>query len=351
MREPADASGPDWWLIEIPEDEDGTRLDRFIRRQVQGLTQGPVEKMLRSGLIRLDGKKAKPADRLVLGQMLRLPPHLRDETINLDQKPTPTPKVNAATRRQFDDMVIAEGPDWVAINKPSGLAVQGGSGQTRHVDGMLQAIGEGDERMRLVHRIDKDTSGLLLLAKGRAAARRLTRAFQQHDMEKTYLALVAGLPPEAAQIKASLLKQTARGRFGDALEGELMMVTDKGLSAISEVRRIDHAARRYTLMALRPITGRTHQLRVHMAHVGHPIIGDGKYGGDKSNPNGGNSNGGHLGGPHPGGIIARRLHLHAWRLRLPDGKLIEAPLASPMKDTLPALGLAMPGPDWQFDPD
>ena len=176
---------PDWWLHEVPETEDGTRIDRYLRRLVTGLSQGPVEKMLRTGLIRLDGAKAKPATRLEAGQTLRLPPHLRDggagdAPATQKQVPKATPQI----RKQFDSMHLAEGDSWLAINKPPGLAVQGGSGTSRHVDGMLQALAEGDEdRMRLVHRIDKDTSGVLLLAKDRVAARHLTRAFQQQDIE------------------------------------------------------------------------------------------------------------------------------------------------------------------------
>jgi len=316
---------PDWWLVEVPAGEDDTRIDRFLRRLVPGLTQGPVEKMLRSGLIRLDGAKARPSTRLVAGQQLRLPPHLRDAPV-----PDATPKPVTATpqlRRQFTEMVVAEGADWIAINKPSGLAVQGGSGMTRHVDGMLQALAGGaDDRMRLVHRIDKDTSGLLLLARDRAAARRLSRAFQAQEMEKTYLALVIGAPAPSIEIKEPLMK-------GGGAGGEMMLVSPDGQPAHSQMRLIEAAGTRLALAALRPRTGRTHQLRVHMAHVGHAIIGDGKYGGT---------------GAHPGGAIARKLHLHAWRLRLPDGTPVEAPLPAHFQQSLAALGLAVPGADWQF---
>ena len=321
---------PDWWLVEVPADEDDTRIDRFLRRLVPGLTQGPVEKMLRSGLIRLDGAKAKPATRLVAGQQLRLPPHLRDAPVaETAARPVTARPVTATPqlRRQFAEMVVAEGADWIAINKPSGLAVQGGSGMTRHVDSMLQALAEGaDDRMRLVHRIDKDTSGLLLLARDRAAARRLTRAFQAQEMEKTYLALVAGAPPAALEIKEKLLKAAGGS-------GEMMMVSADGQTAHSQMRRVETAGRKLAMAALRPRTGRTHQLRVHMAHAGHPIIGDGKYGGSAA---------------HPGGGIAKKLHLHAWRLRLPDGIEIEAPLSAHFQQSLDLLGLAVPGTDWQF---
>ena len=323
---------PDWWLHEVPETEDGTRIDRYLRRLVTGLTQGPVEKMLRTGLIRLDGAKAKPATRLEAGQILRLPPHLRDGGVKdapatQKQAPKATPQI----RKQFDSMHLAEGDGWLAINKPPGLAVQGGSGTSRHVDGMLQALAEGDEdRMRLVHRIDKDTSGVLLLARDRVAARHLTRAFQQQDMEKTYLALVAGAPPETLEMKGALLKRGGPG-------GEMMAVDPEGQPSHSSLRLIEPAGVRMALVALQPRTGRTHQLRVHMAHEGHPIIGDGKYGGARAHP-----------GAHPGGGIAGKLHLHAWRLRLADGMLIEAPLPAHFRDTLATLGLAVPGADWQF---
>ena len=325
VKEDHEDRRPDWWLVEVPEGEDDTRIDRFLRRLVPGLTQGPVEKMLRSGLIRLDGAKAKPSTRLGVGQQLRLPPHLRDAPVT-ETAPTPV-TASPQLRRQFAEMVVAEGEDWIAINKPSGLAVQGGSGMTRHVDGMLQALAEGaDDRMRLVHRIDKDTSGLLLLARGRAAARRLTRAFQEQQMEKTYLALVTGAPPATLDISAPLAK-------GGGSSGEMMVVSPDGQPAHSQLRLVEAAGATLALAALRPRTGRTHQLRVHMAHAGHPIIGDGKYGGQ---------------GAHPGGGIAKKLHLHAWRLRLPDGEAIAAPVPAHFQQSLDLLGLAVPDAGWQF---
>jgi len=318
----------DWWLHEVPETEDGTRIDRYLRRLVTGLSQGPVEKMLRTGLIRLDGAKAKSATRLEAGQTLRLPPHLRDrgaEDASAIQKQAQ--KLTPQIRKQFDSMHLAEGDGWLAINKPSGLAVQGGSRTGRHVDGMLQALSEGEgDRMRLVHRIDKDTSGVLLLARNRVAARHLTRAFQQQDMEKTYLALVAGAPPETLEMKGALLKRGGAG-------GEMMAVNPGGQPSHSSLRLIEPAGVHMALVALQPRTGRTHQLRVHMAHEGHPIIGDGKYGGAAAFPRGG---------------IAGKLHLHAWRLRLADGTLIEAPLPAHFRDTMATLGLAVPGAGWQF---
>ena len=321
-----------WWFETVPEGEDGTRLDRFLRRLIPGLPQGDVERMLRSGLIRLDGAKTKPSVRIAAGQEVRLPRHLR---MGVAQRPGPTskpkqtPSRDDKLARQFDSMVIAEGMDWLALNKPSGLAVQGGTGTNTHIDGMLMALADGKEeaRLRLVHRIDKDTSGILLLAKNRVAARRLSDDFYHHLIAKTYLALVVGIPKPVMQIRHRLEKQAVR-------RGEKIVVREQGQSAYTDALRVDVMGRKLALMALRPRTGRTHQLRVHMAHEGHPIAGDGKYGGVEA---------------HPGGLVAKRLHLHAWRLLLGDGVLIEAPLTGHMRTSLLDLGLQLPVGDWPFD--
>ncbi len=321
-----------WWLKTVPEGEDGTRLDRFLRRLITGLPQGDVERMLRSGLIRLDGAKAKPSDHLTAGQEVRLPPHLRSgipRRPSLKLKSKNIPHCNNRLVQQFDSMVIAEGIDWLALNKPSGVAVQGGTGTKTHIDSMLMALADGSDaaRLRLVHRIDKDTSGILLLAKNRLAARRLADDFQRHRIVKTYLALVVGIPKPFLQIRHRLEKKARRG-------SEKMVVTAEGQSAHTEARRVDVMGRKLALIALRPHTGRTHQLRLHMAHEGHPIAGDGKYGGAEA---------------HPGGLVAKRLHLHAWRLQLGDGFLIEAPLTGHMRTSLLNLGLQLPKGDWPFD--
>ena len=315
-----------WRLEEIPAGEDGTRLDRFLRRLIPGLAQGQIERMLRNGLIRVDGAKAKASFRLVQGQSLRLPLAI---DANVPPRPVAAPRIIASSsiRQQLDDMFLAEGKGWLALDKPSGLAVQGGTGTHHHIDGMLQAIADDSaSRLRLVHRIDKDTSGVLLLAKSVEAARNLTEAFHKQRIEKTYLALVVGLPPETGSIKAPVLKLPGRA-------GEKMQVHDDGQNAHTLFRRLDHAGRKISLMALRPLTGRTHQLRVHMAHIGTPICGDGKYAGDEA---------------HPGGVMARRLHLHAWQLKLPDGKLIVAPPGGHMKISLEDFGMAVPPPGWRF---
>jgi 23S rRNA pseudouridine955/2504/2580 synthase len=346
MTESADKTPVPWRIETVPPDEDNSRLDRFLRRLVPGLAQGSIERMLRNGLIRLDGAKAKANSRIATGQSVRLPPDLQPAP----DSPTPessdtetsvpgktvlgtsgmsAPNIiaDADLRRKFDDMVLAEGRGWIAINKPSGLAVQGGTSIATHVDGMLQALASHTNgRLRLVHRIDKDTSGVLLLAKTLESARALTEAFHRHKIEKTYLAIVMGMPAESGKIRAPLKKLV--GKFG-----EKMVVDDEGQDATTLYRRIDHAGRKLSLMALRPVSGRTHQLRVHMQHINTPICGDGKYGGDAA---------------HPGDMVARRLHLHAWQVKLADGKVITAPLSPHFAASMEQLGLTPPPPGWRF---
>ena len=334
----ASADVAKWRFETVPEDEDGSRLDRFLRRLIPGLGQGQIEKMLRNGLIRIDGAKAKSASRIAMGQTIRLPLSIDALASSKSAASVATTKTLAAPtigsniggaplQKTFDDMVIGEGKGWIALNKPSGLAVQGGTGTKQHVDGMLAALAaRGGERMRLVHRIDKDTSGVLLLAKNLGSARSLTDAFQKHVIEKTYLALCMGLPPEDGAIKQAISKLPGK-------TGERMVADDDGQSAHTLFHRIDHAGRKLTLMALRPLTGRTHQLRIHMALIGHVICGDGKYGGVDA---------------HPGGMVARQLHLHAWQVKLPDGKLVTAPPSPHMVASLDALGLSMPPKGWRF---
>ena len=346
MTESADKTPVPWRIETVPPDEDNSRLDRFLRRLVPGLAQGSIERMLRNGLIRLDGAKAKANSRIAAGQSVRLPPDLQPAP----DSPTPessdtetsvpgktvlgksgmsAPNIiaDANLRRKFDDIVLAEGRGWIAINKPSGLAVQGGTSIATHVDGMLQALASHTNgRLRLVHRIDKDTSGVLLLAKTLESARALTEAFHRHKIEKTYLAIVVGMPAESGKIRAPLKKLA--GKFG-----EKMVVDDDGQDATTLYRRIDHAGRKLSLMALRPVSGRTHQLRVHMQHINTPICGDGKYGGDAA---------------HPEDMVARRLHLHAWQVKLADGKVITAPLSPHFAASMEQLGLTPPPPGWRF---
>ena len=331
MTGTADKKPVPWRIETVPQDEDNSRLDRFLRRLLPGLAQGSIERMLRNGLIRLDGAKAKSNSRISMGQSVRLPPDLQPAPeISIPKKSClSAPKIIADTdlRLRFDEMVLAEGRDWIAINKPSGLAVQGGTSISTHIDGMLRALAPHTKgRLRLVHRIDKDTSGVLLLAKTLEAARALTEAFHRHRVEKTYLAIVMGMPAKSGKIRAPLKKLAKK-------TGEKIVVDNDGQDATTLYRRIDHAGRKLSLMALRPVSGRTHQLRVHMHHINTPICGDGKYGGDVK---------------HPGGLLARRLHLHAWQIKVADGKVITAPLSPHFAASMERLGLALPPPDWRF---
>lgn len=305
-------------FVDVAPDDDGIRLDRWFKRHVPQLSFGQVSKMLRKGEVRLDGKRADVKTRVVAGQTLRLPP--LDGRLS-QVRSAPEPKMSTPEDAAFIQSLILHEDDAVlALNKPPGLPTQGGSGVTRHLDGMLRSY--GDQRPRLVHRLDKDTSGILILGKSPNAAAWLADAFRKRETEKTYHALCIGVPqPQEGEIKARLEKAPGKA-------GEKMVVSDAGKSAATHFRTLDHAGRRCALMELQPVTGRTHQLRVHMAHIGCPIVGDGKYGGQQA---------------YLTGAISRKLHLHAARISLahPDGGMLalEAQYPTHMVESLTALGL------------
>jgi len=303
-------------VLEVPKDEDGTRLDRFLRRQIDGLSQVQIEKLLRSGKIRVDGAKAKSNFRITPGMSVTVPNYLFDAAAeDAQKKPAKTGPSLQQAQLDLDAMHLSSSDDWMAINKPAGLAVQGGSGTNRHVDGLLTAA-YPENRPKLVHRIDKDTSGLLLIARHLDSARALTKAFEQGDIEKSYLALVVGDPGAAGQISAPLAKSGGQGHQ------KMIVDSDEGQFARSLFLRLALIGD-YALVALRPLTGRTHQLRVHMAHHGTPILGDGKYAGAAA---------------HPSAQFARQLHLHAQFLTLPDGYALSAPLPKHIRDAISTLG-------------
>jgi 23S rRNA pseudouridine955/2504/2580 synthase len=309
--------------LQVPEDEEGTRLDRFLRRSHPHLCQAQIEKSLRSGQIRLDGAKAKSNSRLITGQKLTLPDWLLAAA---SPAPAKRPTMAAAeARKMISRLQIAESQRWLALNKPAGLACQGGSRTSRHIDGMLQA-GFGTDRPLLVHRLDRDTSGLLLLAKGRAEARDLGADFKGRRMEKCYLGLSIGDPGPAGRITAALAKSGPRG-------AEKMRLDADGQPALTLFRRLGQAGA-ICLLALRPVTGRTHQLRVHLASAGAPLLGDGKYAGAAA---------------HPIGELARQLHLHSAFLTLPDGTRLAAPLPDHFRTALDFLGLAEAVPETMPD--
>jgi 23S rRNA pseudouridine955/2504/2580 synthase len=313
----------------VAPEEANTRLDRWFRRHFPRLTQGALQKMLRTGQIRVDGRRAEAGTRLLAGQQIRIPP--------LPEGPSPealrraSRPVSAEEARLLERMVLYRDDSVIALNKPYGLAVQGGPGLTRHLDAMLDALRFGHaERPRLVHRLDRDTSGVLLLARGAAAASRLAAAFRGRDAEKTYWAVVVGRPtPEAGRIALPLAKQLGpRGERTAPAEP-----AEGGARAITDYRVLDAAQRRAAWLELRPLTGRTHQLRVHCARgLGTPILGDSKYGGAAAQIDG----------------LPPLLHLHARALRLPhpEGGMLEvaAPLPPHMEQTFAFLGFDRPRP-------
>jgi len=291
----------------------GQRLDRWLRRLYPHVGQGRIERMCRKGEIRVDGGRVQASTRLVAGQTVRLPP-IGDEP---EAPPPARPAISEADARMMREAVLYRDADLIAIDKPPGLATQGGSGTTRHVDLLAEALRFGaEEKPRLVHRLDRDTSGVLLLARSARAAAALARAFRSRGARKVYWAAIAGAPsPREGTIRTGLVKAPGHGAAG---EGEKMRVlpfeavdaTEGARRATTDYRVIDAAARRAAWVALAPITGRTHQLRAHMAAIGHPIVGDGKYGGS------GQENLGEGWGAQLGGQVSRKLHLHARSLSL-----------------------------------
>ena len=298
--------------VTVAVDDGDQRLDRWFKRQFPQISQGRLEKMCRKGEIRVDGGRVKASTRLEAGQQVRVPP-LPDSAA---PPPTPKTKVSAADAKLIQSCVIYRDDHVIALNKPAGLPTQGGSGQTRHVDGLAEALKfDLDEKPRLVHRLDKDTSGVLLLARTRLAAKALTAAMRHKETRKIYWALVAGVPtPYLGEIRYGLVKAGGHGKSG---EGEKMIaVHPREIDATPGAKRahtlyatLYRVASRAAWVAMEPITGRTHQLRAHMAEIGHPIIGDGKYGGS------GQENMGDGWGAQLGGIISKKLHLHARMMR------------------------------------
>ncbi len=309
--------------IEVEADEAGLRLDRWFRRHYPQVTHGRLEKWLRSGQIRLDGRRVKAGVRLEAGQMIRVPPLGEEKPAAL--RKSPPPAVPNAEARALVARVLHRDDHVLVIDKPPGLAVQGGTGTRRHLDAMLDALRFGGERPRLVHRLDKDTSGALVLARTAKAAASLARAFRSREVHKLYWAVVVGVPrPSSGKIDLRLAKQL--GRHGERMEPD----PENGLKAVTEFRVIEQAGRRAAWLLLEPLTGRTHQLRVHCAAIGTPILGDGKYGGAEA--------------VLEGDQVSRKLHLHARWVEIPhpDGGVlaVTAPLPEHMKATWHFLGFS-----------
>lgn len=306
--------------MEVSADDDGLRLDRWFRRHFPGLGHGRLERLLRKGEVRLDGRRTRSGARVAVGQRIRVPP-LADARQPRGPGPAPARPEETAW---LSDAILHMDDRLIAINKPAGLAVQGGTGTHRHLDAMLDALRfKAAERPRLVHRLDKDTSGVLILGRSAAAAAALTRAFRERATRKLYWALVAGVPqPSKGQIKLRLAKRP--GAAGERVQAH----PTEGKPAITDYAVIDKAGRGAAWLALRPVTGRTHQLRAHCAAIGTPILGDGKYGRREQ---------------FAGGLGAvRRLQLHARSIELPVGGggtlRVAAPVPPHMADCMGDFG-------------
>jgi 23S rRNA pseudouridine955/2504/2580 synthase len=303
--------------------EDGSvRLDRWFKRHYPALGHGHLEKLLRTGRIRVDGKRARSSDRIVPGQAIRLP--------SLDQMVAPAPQearqVSPGDQAMLRDAVLHRDDAVIVLNKPPGLAVQGGSGTERHLDGLLDALRFGsNDRPRLVHRLDKETSGVLVLARTAAAAAFLARAFRDKTTRKIYWAIVVGLP-KLRQGRIDLPLAKLPGREGERVRAD----AEDGKRAITCYHVVDDVGGKASWLALLPVTGRTHQLRAHCAAIGTPILGDAKYGAAAA----------HLAGV-PG---AKRVHLHARALSIPhplgDTLRVTAPLPRHMRQSWEFFGFA-----------
>jgi 23S rRNA pseudouridine955/2504/2580 synthase len=309
--------------VSVTADESGMRVDRFLQARMPDLSFARIQRAIRKGEVRVDSKRVDANDRLKPGQMVRIPP--------LRVTPAPRASGDGAANKTLDflkSIALYEDADVLVLNKPMGLAVQGGSGATRHIDGMLEAMRDAHgQRPRLVHRLDKDTAGCLLVAKTRFAAAALAKSFRSRSARKIYWALVAGVPkPRQGRISTFLAKEQRE-------EESMMRIArhgEEGAShAVTYYAVVDTAGPALAWLSLKPVTGRTHQLRAHMAHIGHPIVGDAKY---FSREN----------WQLPGGM-QNRLHLLARRIAIPHprGGVIDvtAPLPPHMQQSWNLLGL------------
>ncbi|MDP3195288.1 RluA family pseudouridine synthase [Tabrizicola sp.] len=301
--------------LTVTEDEGEQRLDKWLRRRFPQLNQVAVEKLCRTGQVRVDSGRVKASDHVKPGQMVRVPP-LPDQVARTEAR---IQGVSAADAKMIQAAVLWKDEHMIVLNKPAGLPSQGGSGQgDRHVDGLAEALKFGyKEKPKLVHRLDKDTSGLLMLARTDRVARALSETLRHRAARKIYWAVVAGVPhPRQGSIKFALEKAPGgRGRGGDS--EKMLCVHPAKLADHPDAKRAQtdyftlwFLGARLSWMALEPVTGRTHQLRAHMAEIGHPILGDSKYGGGEAD------NLGDGWGAGAGGDLSRKLHLHARSLTI-----------------------------------
>ncbi len=302
--------------IAVTDDEAGMRVDRWFKSHFPNITHGQLEKYLRKGEVRVGGGRVKSNRRLEAGENIRVPP-LSERTTTRRLSPSDEKE----SRKLLSSITLYEDDDILALNKPFGLAVQGGEKTARHIDGMLAAYEQDGVRPKLVHRLDKDTGGLLLVAKTRKAAQALAEAFKGRDVEKTYWALVVGAPrPREGVINMPVAKRMVR--IGSQGVERVVPAEGEGAKPSVTLYQIVEDVGRVSFVAMRPITGRTHQLRVHAAAIGHPIVGDYKYGGDASRVDG----------------VASRLHLfcRSMTFRHPktgEAMTVDAPITAAMKET------------------
>lgn len=320
----------------VSADEAGMRLDRWFKVHYPGLGFGRLQKLLRTGQVRLDGKRADSATRIAKGQMVRIPPLGVD--LPADDKKNARPKSTkliSDDRKAIEDMMLYEDNQVMVLNKPAGLAVQGGSGLKRHLDGMLDSFTDRKGvKPRLVHRLDRETSGIILVARTRQAAQELTKAFRHRNTRKVYWAMLAGVPkPRQGRISNFLARDEEFERMKVTRQGK-----DDSQHAVSLYSVFEQSGQKLSWVTMKPVTGRTHQLRAHAAHIGHPIIGDDKYFNIEN-------------WELPGGI-QNRLHLLARRIVIPHpsghGMIdVSAPLPPHMQQTWNLLGFDAS----DFDPE
>lgn len=288
--------------IEIAEREAGMRLDRWFRLHFPDVTNSYLQKLLRSGQVRVDSRRVEGKERLEAGAKVRVPKVVRTPRNDGLIATAKAQGASKADRDLIEGMILYEDEEVLVLNKPFGLAVQGGTGTKRHIDGILAGMADrfGD-RPRLVHRLDRDTTGVLLVAKRRDAAAKLGRIFQTRSAAKTYWALVRGVPkPPQGKVEAALVK--ASGPDGDRVRKARPGEQKEAMHATTHYSVIDRAGQKAAWVSLKPVTGRQHQLRAHMELIGHPIVGDNKYDG---------------GMDLPAENIEPKLHLHARRLVIP----------------------------------
>ena len=305
-------------IKKVKTEDDGMRLNRWFMKYYPNLTLGRLQKLLRTKQIKVDGKRAEAGLKLAAGNEVRVPP--MDEQIELEAQ-------QGVSRRDVEfiiSLVIYKDDNIIVLNKPSGLAVQGGTNTSRHIDGMLEALQfELNEKPKLVHRIDKDTSGVLVLARNRTWADKLTKAFREHTLPKTYLALVNNKP------------KSLNGEINAPLEkvGEKSLISESGKPAVTTYQVLDEVGDKFALLEASPLTGRTHQIRAHLEYLGCPIVGDDKYFGGESR--------------QKYSMIADKLYLHAYKIDLSaiynKRIVIKAELPEHFKKALPAIGIEFKG--------